>query len=50
VLSYFAGLALHEFALVPDDAAQGGLIYGAPRELADAQAYGCGCFWFGKER
>jgi SAM-dependent methyltransferase len=43
---YFGGLELKEFALVPDDPKDGGLIYGATRELADAQSYGCGCFWF----
>jgi SAM-dependent methyltransferase len=46
VEGYFGGLALKEFALVPDDPKDGGLIYGATREMADAQSYGCGCFWF----
>ncbi len=48
VVSYFAGLSLHEFALVPDLSAYGGLIEHASKELADAQTYGCGCFWFKK--
>lgn len=46
VEEYFGGLELKEFALIPDDPKDGGLIYGAPREVADAQSYGCGCFWF----
>lgn len=50
VLEAFAGLALREFALVPDHARDGGLIVPATRAQADAQAYGCGCFWFVKER
>lgn len=44
----FAELALEEFALIPDSAQDGGLIYDAKREMADAQTYGCGCFWFKK--
>ena len=28
--------------------ATGGLIVGASQEMADAQNYGCGCFWFKK--
>lgn len=48
VISYFAGLELREFALVPDDPQDGGLIREATEEMADAQSYGCGCFWFVK--
>lgn len=48
VIEYFSTLELKEFALIPDDDADGGLIYGAPEGLADKQAYGCGCFWFVK--
>ena len=50
VVSAFAGLALQEFALVPDLALYGGLIEHATQAQADAQTYGCGCFWFKKER
>jgi SAM-dependent methyltransferase len=46
VLAAFSGLELAEFALIPDDAAQGGLIVSPNPALADAQRYGCGCFWF----
>jgi hypothetical protein len=46
--SYFAGLELVEFALIPDGDVPVGLIQDAPRDLVDAQAYGCGCYWFRK--
>jgi len=48
IVKYFGTLELKEFALIPDDPAQGGLFRDAPRQLADAQDYGCGCFWFRK--
>ena len=46
VLDAFAGLELVEFALIPDDASQGGLIRHADPALVPKQAYACGCFWF----
>jgi SAM-dependent methyltransferase len=49
IVRAFAGLALREFALVPDHARDGGLIVPATQAQADAQEYGCGCFWFVKE-
>jgi len=48
ILRYFPGLELADFALVPDDPTAGGLLENASKELADAQSYGCGCFWFRK--
>ncbi|WP_305731920.1 DUF268 domain-containing protein [Trichlorobacter ammonificans] len=48
VVGYFEGFELREFALVPDNAAGQGIIAPASGELADAQDYGCGCFWFVK--
>lgn len=48
VLEEFVDLRLKEFALIPDNARQGGLIRNASPEMADAQRYGCGCFWFKK--
>ncbi len=48
VLALFPGLALAQFALVPDDPRDGGLLPGASFALADAQEYGCGCFCFVK--
>jgi SAM-dependent methyltransferase len=46
VLDAFAGLRLRQFALIPQHGSRGGLIEGATREMADAEKYGCGCFWF----
>lgn len=46
VVAYFDGLELREFALIPDNAEDGGLIRHSTKELADAQFYGCGCFLF----
>lgn len=46
--AYFAGLELVEFALIPDGSVPIGLIYDAPRDLVNAQEYGCGCYWFRK--
>ena len=49
ILDCFSGLRLKEFALIPDDWRQGGLIRDASREMANAQRYGCGCFLFTRE-
>ncbi len=48
IIGYFSGLKLEQFSLVPDNGVQRGLIADATKEMADAQAYGCGCFWFKK--
>ena len=48
ILTYFAGFRLNEFALIPDNPEEGGLIRGATKEQAEKQTYGCGCFWFTK--
>jgi SAM-dependent methyltransferase len=48
VISYFSGLKLVEFALIPDKT-PGDLIRNACGELADRQEFGCGCFWFRKD-
>ena len=48
ILEQFSSWELVEFALVPDDPKAGGLVRDASKELADAQEYGCGCFWFRK--
>ncbi len=45
IASAFADLQLQQFALITDNG-QEGLIENAPTEMADAQTYGCGCFWF----
>ncbi|TFH33510.1 MAG: DUF268 domain-containing protein [Deltaproteobacteria bacterium] len=46
IIGYFSDLELLEFALIPDDPAGMGLIRQATKEMADAQIFGCGCFWF----
>jgi hypothetical protein len=46
IVSYFKELELAEFALIPDNLEKGGLIEHATEEMADAQTYGCGCFYF----
>lgn len=48
VTGYFSELELVEFALIPDDPMDGGLVRNASIEMSDAQNYGCGCFWFRK--
>lgn len=47
IIEYFSPLTLKEFSLIPDS---GGLIEYANPELVQQQQYGCGCFWFKKER
>ena len=44
IVEQFRDLELAEFALIPDDDV--GLICPASAAQADAQRYGCGCFWF----
>jgi SAM-dependent methyltransferase len=46
VRSAFAGLALQEFSLIPDDAQNRGMILNAAADEANRQNYGCGCYWF----
>jgi SAM-dependent methyltransferase len=46
VLDLFATLSLVEFALIPEKAERGDLLVGATEAQADAESYGCGCFWF----
>jgi len=46
ILEYFSELKLVEFSLIPDKPEDGGIICNALEEQADAQSYGCGCFWF----
>jgi len=46
VVDYFSDLSLEQFAMVPDQADDGGLLINPPELVADAQRYACGCFWF----
>lgn len=47
VMNYFFPLELIEFSLVPD---KGGIINHANPALVAEQEYGCGCFWFKKNK
>lgn len=47
IISYFEGLKLVEFVLIPDKT-EGDFVKDA--ELVKEQYCGCGCFWFRKER
>jgi hypothetical protein len=49
IIGYFKDLKLIEFTLIPDKT-PGDIIRDATEELANKQDYGCGCFWFRKER
>ena len=46
VADAFAGIDLVDFSLVPDRSYAPGIIPNATAKQADAQRYGCGCFWF----
>jgi len=46
IVDAFPELRLREFALIPDDPAEGNLLEGATAEMVARQHYGCGCFWF----
>ncbi|MEZ5993247.1 MAG: DUF268 domain-containing protein [Planctomycetota bacterium] len=48
VRKQFSGFELAEFALIPDKAQDGHLVFNASPELCSAQNYGCGCFLFRK--
>lgn len=50
VIDCFRGLELRQFSLIPDSDSDGGLVPFAPQDMVNAQAYGCGCFWFVKNR
>ena len=49
VLDMFPEMILKEFSLIPDNALQHGMIHNATQAQANAQTYGCGCFWFVKK-
>jgi hypothetical protein len=45
IVSYFSEFDVKEFSLIADDP-EDGLKQNATKEMAGAQIYGCGCFWF----
>ncbi len=50
IMSYFSEMELVEFSLIPDNAAEAGIIMNAKKEDADRQEWACGCFWLSKRR
>ncbi len=48
IMTLFADMELKEFALIPEDEQDGGLVINASEALLSKQFYGCGCFWFKK--
>ena len=50
LLSYFKDFELVEFALIPETAADGGLVVNPDEKLIQTQNYACGCFWFKKAK
>lgn len=49
IVKYFFPLKLIEFALIPDNSAQGHIIKEPDDDLLRKQKYACGCFWFKKK-
>ncbi|PLX85731.1 MAG: hypothetical protein C0617_03360 [Desulfuromonas sp.] len=47
--SLFSGFDLLEFALIPENPSDGGLVIQPSQKLVASQKYGCGCFWFRKK-
>jgi len=50
VNAMFSNLHLVEFSLIPDDPQDGGIIANATAEQTAQQNYGCGLFWFSKQK
>jgi len=50
IRNYFEDFELVEFALIPDNAHERGILFNATETDCDEQVYGCGCFWFRKEK
>ncbi|TKC55810.1 DUF268 domain-containing protein [Pedobacter hiemivivus] len=48
VLDLFSDMKLEEFAFIPEDENDGGLVIDPSKQLLDKSNYGCGCFWFTK--
>lgn len=50
VIDMFPNMQLKEFSLIPDDYKKYGLIYNADKDMVKCQEWGCGCFWFIKNK
>ncbi|SDK80931.1 protein of unknown function, DUF268 [Pedobacter sp. ok626] len=48
ILDLFSDMKLEEFAFIPEDENDGGLVIDPSKQLLDKSNYGCGCFWFTK--
>jgi len=48
VMQLFSDMELKEFALIPEDERDGGLVIDPDEALLNKQFYACGCFWFSK--
>jgi SAM-dependent methyltransferase len=48
IISYFDGLKLKEFALIPEHENNGEILYNPMPNKVERENYGCGCFWFTK--
>ena len=48
IIGYFSEFSLEEFAFIPDNSDETGLLYNPELKLVDQQNYGCGCFYFKK--
>ena len=49
VLKLFSDFELKEFALIPEDENDGGIVVDPDQQLLARQSWGCGCFWFTKK-
>ena len=48
IKEYFKGYKLIEFALIPENSKDGGLVVSKSVDICSRQKYACGCFWFKK--
>ena len=48
IINYFSEFSLEEFAFIPDNGNETGLLYNPELKLVNQQNYGCGCFYFKK--
>lgn len=50
IIEYFNNLELVEFSLIPDYPSSQGITINASEEMSNRCTYGCGCFWFRKNK